>query len=76
MEALTFSMFRLLWIGLNVAWEWIMLFKNGSLSIWDFEFEIGVLDYLTNIDQKFLFVKSFDVIYVLELIKKKVLSLF
>ena len=35
-------------------------------------FEIGVFDYLMNIDENFLFVKSFDVVYVLELIKKMV----
>ena len=47
-----------------------MLFNNGSLSIWGFEFEIGVLDYLMNIDEKFIFVKKFDVIDVFELIEK------
>ena len=33
-------------------------------------FEIGVFDYLINIDEKFLFVKSFDFVCVLELIEK------
>ena len=33
-------------------------------------FEIGVFDYLINNGEKFLFVKSFDVVYVLELIEK------
>ena len=40
------------------------------MEVWAFEvlsFEIEIFDYLTNIDEKFLFAKSFDVVYVLEL---------
>ena len=36
-------------------------------------FEIGVFNnYLMNIGENFLFVKSFDVVYILELIKEMV----
>ena len=66
-----FSMLRFHWIGLNVAWEWIMLLKNGSFSIWDFEvLKLGFFYYLMNIDEKFPFIKSFDIVYVLKLIEK------
>lgn len=43
-----------------------------KMEVWAFEvlsFEIEIFDYLTNIDEKFLFAKSFDVVYVLELIE-------
>ena len=38
-----------------------------KMEVWAFEvlsFEIWVVVYLMNIDQRFLFVKSFDVVYV------------
>ena len=38
--------------------------------MWGFEFQIGILNYLMNIDEKFLFVKIFYVVYVFELIGK------
>jgi len=60
-----FSMLRLLWIVFNVAWKWIM-FKNRSLGFWGFEFWYWGF-WLVN--EKFLFVKSFDVVYVLKLIE-------
>ena len=39
-----------------------------KMQVWAFDvssFEIGVFNYLMNIDEKFVFVKSFDVVYVL-----------
>ena len=46
------------------------------MEVWAFKvlsFEIGVFNnYLMNIGENFLFVKSFDVVYILELIKEMV----
>jgi len=45
------------------------------MKVWTFEvlsFQIKNFDYLKNIDEKFLFIKSFDFVYVLKLIQKDV----
>ena len=44
--------------------------KVWACEILSFEFWNRGFDYFMNIDEKFLFVKSFDVVYVLELIEK------
>ena len=69
MNFILFSKLRLLWIVFNVASRWIMLFKNGSLSIWGFEFWNWGFWLFDEYWWKFQFVMSSDVVYVLELIE-------
>jgi len=47
-----------------------MLFKMEVLAFEVFNFEVWIVDYLMSIDEKFLSVNSFCVVYVFELIDK------